>query len=267
MPPKYPPGRPLSPKTYEVYSRGQRNMLLPCSVPGCCKSRFGVAPICSAHLYHRNRYGHALGVPISPRDLHPVASLVVPFLSRNADHAAVKAAAEFFSNWLHAASSGHEVPARKEMAHLEGFGVTGTQLLEAATSCWVYSRWNPGRLPDDVRLTFALALCVFRVAPPKRAGVRWRAERVGKAGGKTAYGYRQPNYQCIPTTARRDAGELIRARLGLFLMNVTAALEAEDTAENNVRKALATGFTLTGSTLTGFKPTTPAPQRGEETQQ
>lgn len=239
-PPKYPPSRPLSDRTLILYSRKGDNESKPCSLKGCPKSRRGLSPYCVTHASRVAAYGTADGASAHPRFYKVETSIVRDFFHRNAEHKAVLAAGQFFSDWLRGASLGDKVPGMKEFAHLSENGVTGTSCLESATALYLFSRWHPEKLPGGVRLIFALALAVLRVAPPKRVGVGWKEK------GYRGKGVRQFAYRWIPTTARRAIGEQIIGHLGAFFVNVVVAIEQEEEAANETRKALATGFTTTG---------------------
>ncbi len=174
-----------------------------CAASGCTKRRRGMGSYCSTHAGHRDRYGHGDASYIRPTEYTYERKLVTEFLTRNVDHPATQAALSWTRRLLSNAVRIDHDGVRREIQRLEQSGkVTPKMILVDLAALWLYLHWQPRRLPDDPQcLTFALAVCVLRLAP--------------------SYGRHQGS------VTRRELGKCLQISLGPFLLNVVKAVETE----------------------------------------
>jgi hypothetical protein len=178
------------------------------------------------------QFGHPDAHAIRVEAYRMEQEIVRSILKRNAGWKGVRAAEDFFTDWLKSAQLGDNVPGRRDMAYMADQGVTGADCVQRAAAIWVYSAWHPGQLPDDDRLTFALALAVLKGASRKQRGVDWDEKRQR----------RHFTYRHISSTTRREIGKYIRESIGVFLINLTNALAQEEQIENKRKMELSAKF-------------------------
>jgi hypothetical protein len=118
------------------------------------------------------------------------------------------------------------------MGRLYGHGVAGARLLEELAAVWAFGHWT--RLPDDTRLTFALANAAFALAP-----------RESRRQYKSPSGRTERVYPRIPRADRQAAGEAIRSTLGLLLYHIAMSIDKAETPEQQLREAFTAPFGLT----------------------
>jgi hypothetical protein len=123
------------------------------------------------------------------------------------------------------------------MQHLHSHGITGLDLLKAASAVWAYAARQPKRLPDDVRLNYAMALACLRLAPRERRPMRGRAQ--GDTLGKRS----EHSYCRHGGKARREIGAQLRSKLAAFFVNLNDALNHREQERRNALSALRTPFT------------------------
>jgi hypothetical protein len=116
--------------------------------------------------------------------------------------------------------------ANRELTRLRGNEVTGVEMLQTVLAVWLLSSFNERKLPSDDRLTYHLAIQVYKLRPgaisiSRRGYKKWRA-----ANGKS----------------RQVVGEAIRSRLGLFFARVVEALNDEQHRRQANYKALSQPF-------------------------
>ena len=120
-----------------------------------------------------------------------------------------------------------------DMNRLARHGVTGFDVLTEATALMLLARWNPKRLPDDIRLTYAIGTRVLRLAPmEKRFG--------GLRGGKPrTYSAR------LRKTSRRHVGKYIREGLQPFFVNALDAIDKQQEERQRREAALSQPLPIT----------------------
>lgn len=196
----------------------------------CAKRRAALSPFCSGHLRAVERWGHPRGRSLRPREYAGERQQAERFLTKHAEHPAIEAALDFLRRWLDAARRGEAVPGQREAARLAGHGVEPRAVLAEALALYLYSLARPAALPDDARLSFQIGAKALGLAPCEK--------RFSLAGGAGRYRSRP-----APKTARRAAGEYLRASLMPLMVNVEAALEAENAARQEYARAIRQPFT------------------------
>jgi hypothetical protein len=99
--------------------------------------------------------------------------------------------------------------------------VTPRLAVEVAVSVWLLSRERPDILPDDVRLTRAIANAIYRLMPLARTE-RWDQKR-----NRSILQHRPPGAWALDALGTR-----IRERLGVFVLHVERAIEERKQLEN-----------------------------------
>lgn len=212
-------------KRGEVRRKRELNERSRCTVSNCTKHRHGLSPYCQAHKVAARYYGHPEARKVQRKEYAGERREAGRFLQLHANHRAVIAATRFFDRWLRDAATMQPVPAAVDMRRLAAHGVTGAEMVEEVLSLWLYSRHNPRRLPDDVRLSKMLGTAVLRLAPlsAPEGGGRAKARSLGGS-------------------VRQEVGEFIRASLDVFPFHVFAALEQQRKTRQEDRQALRVPF-------------------------
>lgn len=197
-----------------------------CRIDGCDSRRQGLSTYCRKHGLRLRRNGHPLATRVKLSDYKGELETARQFVRQHIDHAAMRAAIAWADRWIARAGAGDSVPASDHIRRLHLKGVAGRKLIEHCLAVWLLSHWRPARLPDDVRLTYALGTVVIYLAP-----------RVCRhtPKGKRYYGN-------IGATPRRRAGEYIRHTLGIVFAHAVEALEAEQSVARDEWKALRQSF-------------------------
>lgn len=173
--------------------------------------------------------GRSDGHYIYPRDYACEAEEVKAFIERHIDHKGVQAAIIWFDGWISDSTLGKPVPGGNSLRRLNDQGVTGRRALEAVMALWLYAYRRPGAIPQDVRLDFALALSLLRLAPEEKK-VYWK-DGEAKQHGKHI-GFR----------ARKAVGVHIRQTLYILAKNMVEAINKEADRENDLKLTLAASF-------------------------
>ena len=195
-------------RTKGISDRRASNERLECKFPQCGKPQRGLGAYCTQHETKAQRYGHPTASFIPPARYSCETEEVEHFMIRFRDHPTLVAAIKWFNDWIERAVIGIPVPGRIDFRRLYDAGIRGPDCVKAVLSVWLYANRNTGRLPDDARLTFMLALSVLRLAPHERK-YYWN-----KKEGKETYYLRT-----ISTKTRREVGKQIRQSLGVFTYN------------------------------------------------
>jgi hypothetical protein len=205
------------------------NVRRPCRLSGCSLGRVAFSPFCRSHAARVERYGHPEGRPIDPKEYAFERQSVEKLLATHSEHEGVKSAVQWFQRWLDAAQRGEDVPGGRDFARLGAHGVSPLSILVEASALFLYSRWNPRKLPDDTRLDFAAGLRVLSLVP--------REKRFGFLNGK-------PRHYCrsIGKVARREVGRRIRLNLAPLLVNIAEAVTAEQEQAKQFALSLRTPF-------------------------
>jgi hypothetical protein len=229
--------QPLSKRT-SFAREAARNETKRCAARGCLLSRWRVSGYCRKHAAAGYQYGHPEGRHINPKEYAYEREEVSAFLDEHAEHPATVAAAAWLQQWLDSAwSDGRTTPAARPMQHLHSHGITGLDLLKAASAVWVYAARQPKRLPHDTRLDYALALACLRLAPREQRPAHY-AGPSSILRKRTGHGYRRHTGK-----ARREIGEQLRQKLAAFFVNLNEALNQREQERRDALAALRTPFT------------------------
>lgn len=203
---------------YSTKLRIQKNEIKKCSVSNCFKGRYGLSSYCKNHSRKQYLYGSPLGSGVFKHDYQEELKEAKAFLKKYAEHPAVKAAIGFFNERLEDASKGFHGIGKDEYKTLHAEGITGQQCVEVFLTVWLYSSRNPHRLPDDIRLTYALATHIFGIKRKKT----WKA------------------------SVKKEVGEELRRVLGVFALNSIRAIEALKAQRFIQKDAISTEFYIEG---------------------
>lgn len=217
---------------YRTIKRRIADNRAPCACSGCFDARYGVSRYCKPHLRANRTHGHPRGVRISRSDYEAEYREVQRLLRDHAStHTGTQNALALVDKWMQRAARGDsDVIGQRELARLARHGVTAERVLAEAAAIFTYSRRNTHRLPDDQRLDFALANNLLRLAP--------REER----SRYTFRGYVCRRYVSAPKDERQKIGQAIRETLGLYLLNVSTALDERARARAIARLSLVAPF-------------------------
>jgi hypothetical protein len=200
-----------------------------------------VSAYCANHARKLAYYGHVEGRLIAKNAYASYVKLARKLLKKLDGHPALTAAVETMTALL---VPGEEPTAPKplkfnarwllwrELRRLDG--VQPRDALATVLGVWLLSFHHPRILPDDVRLTYALAQAVLRMRPLAVATSHYDYET------DTVDNRHRP----IPGLACGLLGRRIRTELAPFLGNVTAALEAEHRRTAEQAMALREPITL-----------------------
>ena len=206
----------------QFWSKVSTNEAKKCRVSNCLNSRYRVSGLCKHHQGIKDRYGHPLGRSISKREYLAEQEDIRAFIDKNIDHPAMKAGIKWFDKLLKNVSAGQHVAAKRELKQLVYAGIGGRECLEAVLSVWLYSHRRPSRLPDDIRLDFAIAAAVLGLATREKV-------KVHKKGKETYY------YRRSPHSTLRGLGKLIRESLAILGVNVFQALDRDLKKEDELK--------------------------------
>ncbi|UCV01870.1 hypothetical protein [Dechloromonas denitrificans] len=203
-----------------------------CSIPGCTRNRLGVNQYCNAHSIKSIRYGHPQGHTIPRAEYQKELNEVLEMFQGHKDHPGLVSVLRWIDDWIEVASNG-EAPAgnyifgRIHVKRIQGRDISALDILAEVAAVWVYAQRFPQSLPDDNRLTYALARNVARLATFEKA----------------KYGITKTKSTKYPTALElRGVGERIRQTLALFLINVVKSLEAKAEKAKDFRTSLSIPF-------------------------
>jgi len=202
-----------------------------CSVSTCSKHRSGISQWCSYHKGKNHRYGHPLGHHLSPTkdyatELHQIKALVC----QHSGHPGIRSALQWIAEWLLNAAEGKDVPGKGDMRRLHQHGVSPTQVLAEAAALFLHSQRFPQRLPDDERLTGAIAHNVLSLAP--------RDYRSVYLGGKL-----KSRYKPLSAPSQRAVGNHIRSVLSVLFAGMVSELDRQWQLQQDFRGSLRQPFT------------------------
>jgi hypothetical protein len=213
---------PLSPR-----DKIARNEALPCEIDGCYKHRRRLSRFCGFHRGHQRKNGHPMQKGIRDYTWRTEQEQVRELLAANPSHRGVALATRFLNDWLHNRGRfSTDSPAAIERARLRRGGVQPLDVITTAAAMYLFALRNPAMLPDDERLTFALARAVLRLAPHVRRTSR---------GGLTTY-------QRPGALALREIGGVLRGELGVLFHNVAGAVQNKDERARDFQQTLAAPF-------------------------
>ena len=172
---------------------------------------------------------HPDGHYIYPRDYRCESEEVKAFIERYIDHKGVQAAISWFDCWISDSTLGKPVHGGNSLRRLNDHGITGRRCLEAVISLWLYAYRRPGTIPHDVRLDFALALSVLRLAPEEKK-VHWMNGEMKQHGKHIGF------------RVRKEVGVHIRQTLYVLAKNMVEAMNKAGDQENVLKISMATKF-------------------------
>lgn len=214
---------------------------LTCSITGCRYRRNGLSRHCSWHTTCVRKYGHAQGRQIQKQQYVSYVRLARKLFKRFEGHPALVAALDTMRTLLTPGEEPTGKPLRlnarwllwRELQRLDD--ITPQAALAAVAGIWLYSYTHSRQLPDDNRLTYALANAVFRLRPLAVARSMWNHD-TGKVEKET----RPPGALAISLLGSR-----IRNELAPFLANITAWLEEDYRQASEKAFAMSQPFTMT----------------------
>jgi hypothetical protein len=215
--------------------RAVHNRRRPCDLPGCRYRRSFTSRWCCNHADNLRQYGHPLARHIFRREYEGHVKYARRFLTRHAQHPAVIAALEVVDGLL---QPGHQPAVRrlsehyqlwKELVRLERERLQPREVLDVILGLFLFSCHNPRVLPDDQRLTYALANAVFRCRPlySRKQWTGTEVKSIPQPPGALAVGL---------------LGNRLRDALAPFVGNVLHALEVEYRAEERKARQLKVPF-------------------------
>jgi hypothetical protein len=212
-----------------INDRRSQNEMKTCSYPSCSKSRRGLSKFCVTHEGRQQRYGHPASSYIHPRLYACDAEEVKAFVAKHIDHKGVQAAISWFNGWISDSTLGKPVPGRNSLRTLNDHGVDGRRCLEAVMALWLFAYRRSGTIPHDIRLDFALALALLRLAPEEKT-VSLRSSEAKEYGKHIGY------------RVRKEVGVHIRRTLYALAKNMVDAINKEADKENKLKIDLMRSF-------------------------
>lgn len=206
-----------------------RNVLKQCSVESCQKRRQTTSRWCPGHAKKVRLYGSPTGRPLRAAELRPYKEEFAGFMLRYVSTPQVRAAVKLLDDLLSLGRVGHGLT-QFQLHRLRSQGVTGMEALQCVAAVFLLSRDRPALLPDDRQLTMAIGAQLFKLRPLE---------------GRTVFtrkGKEERQYVPPPAVARREVGELVRSKLGTFMMRVEQALHEEESRSRALALTLATPF-------------------------
>lgn len=212
----------------------EKNRHRQCAVSSCFKQCFNSSQYCANHARRKQQYGHPEGVPITRQDLKPYVKAAKQFLKKHKDHKAVTTAILILDEFLsQGALLAEEYPENKsffELRRLHDNGLKGKEALAVLCAVWLYAHSNARRLPDDIRLTYALSRALLGSRPQVVRNVTYCL-------GKERRHYGKPG-----ASVHSEIGKALRDKLGIFFVNMIKALEKEEDRAQELKRNLAEPF-------------------------
>jgi hypothetical protein len=210
-----------------------RRSHLPCRVVGCNRPRNPkrAASYCAVHGEARRLYGHELGRRVYRKQYDRERKEVAALFAAFPDHPGVRNASEWLGQVIARAGRGDKsVPAYVALARLHRHDVSPLAALVELCAVYVFAWRNPAALPTDQRLTYGLAVALFRMAP--KDAVRTRVY-----GRTVSHSYRDEG-----SRDREAVGTLLRTQLAPLFANVASALQEQEQHARDVRASMAHPF-------------------------
>ena len=186
----------------EIKRKGLR-----CEVPGCNKPRWKLGRFCRNHQYVSNQYGHPLGKWIRLYQYQIETDEIRSLFRTNPHHPGLKEALKVIDQQF--LSGLTKLSREREWLQVIDHQVPALEILIRITALYLYSWRNPSKLPDDNRLTYALARAVFKSAKKAK--------------------------QLERKTVLEATGKLLRERLSAFFWNICKSF---DQLEENREKII-----------------------------
>ncbi|MHB8495565.1 MAG: hypothetical protein ACYC9Z_04250 [Casimicrobiaceae bacterium] len=159
-------------------------------------------------------YGDPEGRKVFPKDYASERREVAGLFRAFPEHPGVLDACKWLRGWLDASIAGDKSqPGYLHIARLDRWNITPLAILSEVCAVWLYAMRHPHTLPDDQRLTFALAGQALLLAP--RDYVKSYHYKSGESRQ-----YREARYE-----ARKAIGDHLRLTLARLLVNVAHTCE------------------------------------------
>lgn len=207
----------------------ERNSYHRCKAHSCSNPRFNLSGYCRSHFKKANLYGDPHGKSLRHSEYLKEYEDVSAIISNNIEHLATQTALKFIQAWLDKSVSGQACFMAREIARLSNDGVSAVRILSETAAVFLYSQRKPNSLPDDDRLSYQIGIAILRLAEQ----YSYIASN-GKKSHRKASG-----------TDRKAIGRYLRESLGLFLFNVTAAINRREQEEQEFREKLWTPLNAT----------------------
>ena len=199
---------------------------LTCTAKGCKRSRQGISPFCPTHNTRLHRYGHIDGKAIRKDEYKDERQEVEAFFVQHRGHPAISAACRFIHEWQQEAGRQEAKMGQNILVRLHHRCITPQDILVEIMAVWLYSSRNPVHLPDDRRLSYAIAWAMNRLAGHERTTT--------KTGRRS---HRVP-----PQGELLETGERVRGALARLFLNMTFAINAKAEKAKADREALSQPF-------------------------
>lgn len=200
----------------------ERNSLHKCKAISCNNPRHNLSAYCKSHFKRADLYGDPNGKSLRRSEYRKEFEDVSEIITSNIDHIATQTVLKFIQSWLDRALSGQPCVMASEIARLARADVSALDILLEASAIFLFSHRNPKTLPDDVRQSYQIGIAILRLA---------EQFTYTSSNGKKAH--RKPS-----GTDRKAIGKYLRESLGLFLFNVTAAINRREQEEQDFREKL-----------------------------
>lgn len=210
-----------------------RNSGNPCKVDGCPYPRHRIGHYCKTHGAAYYNFGHPFGRSIGRTEYATERLEVKEFLTMHSEHPGVVAALQWIDDWMESYVSSDpklrkmDPPGIDLMRRLKAYGVTPLDVLTTVASLWLYATRYPSKLPDDMRLTYAIGIAVHKLAPAEKKQ-DWRT-------GKTRSVLRRG-----PVV--RGVGMRFRDTVGALLINIATSINTRVNAKEKLKLSMAAPF-------------------------
>jgi hypothetical protein len=208
--------------TQSIQQSIARNINLKCKATSCNNPRLNLSGYCRQHFKRANLYGSPLGKSLRQSEYRREYEDASALITKNLSHVATVTCLKFIQDWLDKASNGQACVKASEMARLAKGGVKPLDILLETSAIFLYSQRKPKHLPDDEQLSYQIGIAVLRLVAQ---------HSYTNINGKKSY--RKPS-----GTERKSIGEHLRQSLGLFLFNVTTAINKQEQDEYDFREKL-----------------------------
>lgn len=215
-----------------LHARVSVNTLQQCTARRCSNRRHGASLYCARHKHRRSRFGHEDGFKIR-RPWYAVERKQVQRLFASfPEHEGVRSALAWLVDWQRMSIDGERgCPGGAHMARLKRRNVSPLEILTEACAVYLFSVNKASTLPDDERLTLALAAGVLGLAPRDRVH-----KFAYETGQKTAY--REP-----ATQERKQIGNTLRLKLSPLFVMVAQGVAEQRKLDARAEDALRDPFT------------------------
>lgn len=200
----------------------ERNTKLKCKAASCNNFRLNVSGYCKFHFKKANLFGNPLGKSIRHSEYKREYEDVSNLITKNINHVATVTSLTFIQSWLDMASNGKSCLQASEIDRLVKGGVSALDILLETSAVFLFSQRKPKSLHDNEELSYQIGIAVLRLAE--------QTSYINSSGIKC---HRKPS-----GTERKSIGQHLRQSLGLFLFNVTTAINKQEQDEFDFREKL-----------------------------